>query len=128
MLVINNSKLLIAGITDPAGTHMLPGHAPDLAKALQTGEQTDLKILLAHRPEACYAAEPLGVDLQFSGHTHAGQFFPFNILVWLVHKYYKGLNQHGRMWLYVNPGTGYRGAANRFAIASEISLISLAIG
>lgn len=126
IVAIKGAKLLIAGVTDPAGASMLQGHKPDPAKAIASSQTTDLKILLAHRPEACYEAEPLGFDLQFSGHTHAGQFFPFNILVALVHKYYKGLNKHGRMLLYVNPGTGYWGAANRFAIASEISVFIFA--
>jgi predicted MPP superfamily phosphohydrolase len=42
------------------------------------------------------------------------------------HVYYRGLNRHGRMWVYVNSGTGYWGPANRFGVSSEITLLRLA--
>lgn len=122
---VDGSKVLIAGITDPIGGRFVKGHAPDMPKALRTTEQTQLKILLAHRPEVYIEAEKLGVDLLCAGHTHGGQFFPFNVLMPLAHTYYRHLNQYGRLWLHVNPGTGYWGPANRFAVPSEISLLTL---
>lgn len=121
-----SSKILIAGITDSMGEQFDSSHKSDIRKALPPesgmGDQV-LKILLAHRPNACYEAEPLGFDLQLSGHTHAGQFFPWSLFLPLVYRYYKGLNRHGKMWLYVNSGTGYWGPPNRFLIPSEITLI-----
>ena len=123
---INGAKLMIAGITDPAAEHMLPAQIPNPQKAITSNEKSDFKILLAHRPDAIIEAEPLGFDLQFSGHTHAGQFFPFNLLVPLGNKFWHGLNRHGNMQVYVNAGTGYWGAATRFLIPSEISDITLA--
>ncbi len=120
-----DAKLLVAGVTDPMGAQMIEGHQPDLKKALRSEQETSLKILLAHRPDPYLEAEPLGFHLQFSGHTHAGQFFPFNLLIGLAHKYYRGLHRYGRLWLYVNPGTGYWGPANRFGVASEITLAQL---
>jgi predicted MPP superfamily phosphohydrolase len=125
VIKIGEHKLLIGGVTDPAGGEMLKGHKPDMAKAAETSEQPDFKILLAHRPDACHEAVGLGFDLQFSGHTHAGQYFPFSLLIGLAHKYYRGLYRHESMWIYVNPGTGYWGPADRLAIHSEISLITL---
>ncbi len=122
---INGAKLMIAGIPDIIGGQFMQGHAPDLRQAMATNEKADFKILLSHRPDIVIDAEPLGYDLQFSGHTHSGQFFPFSLLVPLVHKYYRGLNRHGKMQVYVNQGTGYWGPANRFAIPSEITSIEL---
>ena len=122
---IRGGKLMIAGIPDVVGSQFLPTHSIDLRKAMESNEKIDLKILLSHRPDTVMDAEPLGYDLQFSGHTHSGQFFPFSLLVPLVHKYYRGLNQHGRMQVYVNQGTGYWGPANRFTIPSEITSITL---
>ena len=121
----DEAKILVAGVTDPAGKHFLTGHYPDLAKAARSSEKTQLKILLAHRPDVCFEAEKMGFDLQFSGHTHSGQFFPFSLLIPLFHKYYRGLHLHSKTWLYVNPGTGYWGPANRFAVNAEITLLSL---
>jgi len=125
IIPIADTKLLIGGVTDPMGAHFSADHSSDLKKAVASSEPSDFKILLAHRPGVCLEAESLGFDLQFSGHTHAGQFFPFCLLIPLFHKYYRGLNRHGRMWVYVNSGTGYWGPANRFAVAPEISLVHL---
>lgn len=122
---INGSKILIAGITDPVGASFSLEHKPDIIKARQSKDKTDLNILLAHRPDPFSQAQELGFDLQFSGHTHAGQFFPFSLLIPFAHKYYRGLNRPDKMWLYVNPGTGYWGPANRFGISSEITLVNL---
>lgn len=125
IIKIENSKVMIAGVTDPMGAQHSPTHAPNINEALKTNEVSHFKILLAHRPNACFEAENLGVNLQFSGHTHAGQFFPFNVLVKFAHKYYRGLNHHKQMQVYVNSGTGYWGPANRFGIGSEITLMTL---
>lgn len=121
---VGSAKVLVAGVTDPVGAQR-GDHAPDVARAARTDAKVDLKILLAHRPEAYVEAEPLGFDLEFAGHTHAGQFFPFSLLVGLVHRYRRGLHRHGRMWLHVNPGTGYWGPADRLGIRSEISVLTL---
>ena len=126
ILKIKGGKVLVAGVTDPAGGSFIRSHEPDAARAALSSEEVDFRLLLAHRPDACVEAESLGFDLQLSGHTHAGQFFPFNVFMPLAHKYYRGLNQHGKLWVYVNSGTGYWGPANRFAIGSEITLIQLA--
>ena len=120
----NNSQILIAGVTDPTGANFYDDHAPDMQSARGQDQECHLKILLAHRPEASDEAAQAGFDLQLSGHTHAGQFFPFNLIVMFAHKYYKGLNRHENMWVYVNQGTGYWGPANRFALPPEISLFS----
>jgi predicted MPP superfamily phosphohydrolase len=125
VLRVGPSKLLVAGVTDPMGANFGPAHVPDLAKALHSPDPVDFKILLAHRPGVYLEAETLGANLQFSGHTHAGQFFPFSLVIPFAHKYYRGLNRHGRSWVYVNPGTGYWGPPNRFGVPSEITFMTL---
>jgi predicted MPP superfamily phosphohydrolase len=128
VIQVNGSKLLIAGIPDPVGSQISEFHQPDVAKAKQTSDKPDYNILLAHRPDPYRWAEDQGFHLQFSGHTHAGQFFPFSLFIPFAHKYYRGLNRHGNLWLYVNPGTGYWDPANRFGIAPEITLANLLTG
>lgn len=122
---IQGENVLIAGITDPTGGHFNKDHRSNLKKAHASSMKAQLKILLSHRPDPYKDASELGFHLQFSGHTHAGQFFPFNLFIPLAHKYYKGLNLYRSLFLYVNPGTGYWGPANRFGIASEITLVEI---
>lgn len=125
ILDYKGKRLLIAGVTDPMAAQVSPKDAPDLPKASLTSQTVDLKILLAHRPDVCFQASDLGFDLQFSGHTHAGQFFPFSLLMPVAHKYYRGLHRVGNLWLYVNRGTGFWGPPNRFGSSSEITVVIL---
>lgn len=119
------AQILIAGITDPMGASLSKSHTPRLELAAQGIENSNLGILLSHRPGVFKEANDLGFQIQFSGHTHAGQFFPFNIFMPLAHTYYRGLQLYKKLWILVNSGTGYWGPANRFGVRSEISLLTL---
>ncbi|CAL7960968.1 conserved hypothetical protein [Gammaproteobacteria bacterium] len=118
-----NVKILVAGVTDVSANKFLVSHKTDPQKAIFSDEPSDFKILLSHSPRTFDDAERAGFDLQLSGHTHAGQFFPFSLLVPLAHKYHTGLNHQNKTWLYVNSGTGSWGPINRFGVHSEITLI-----
>lgn len=122
ILIQNN--LVVAGVSDYS-TSKRGVHAHNPKLALDGASKDAIKILLAHQPETYREASGLGVHLQLSGHTHAGQFFPFSLLMPLAHRYYKGLNRHDKMWIYVNQGTGYWGPPQRFGIPSEITLLRL---
>ena len=125
ILTVDDAKILLAGVTDSAGGSFLPSHRSDATKASRSTEECHLRILLAHRPDNWSEAEGLGFDLQLSGHTHGGQFFPWSVFMPLAYKYYRGLNRHGRMWIFVSSGTGYWGPAHRFTVPSEIALLRL---
>ena len=67
-----------------------------------------------------------GFDLQLSGHTHAGQFFPWTLAVRLVHApHVAGLSREGRMWVYVSAGTGTWGPPVRFGTQPELTIVRL---
>ncbi|HBO29463.1 MULTISPECIES: metallophosphoesterase [Leeuwenhoekiella] len=117
-------SILFAGVIDPEVKEVDPGSGPDLQKALLGSPETDLKILLAHQPNIAEEAAPY-FDLQLSGHTHAGQFFPWNILIKLFQPYTKGLNKCENMWVYTNSGTGYWGPPFRLGTTSEITVLKL---
>src|SRR5205823_3728611 len=70
-------------------------------------------------------ARAAGFDLQISGHTHGGQYFPFNLLVRLFQPFVAGLHRLEAMWLYVSRGTGYWGPPLRLGAPAEITLIQL---
>jgi len=125
VLDVNGDKLCLAGVTDITAGYRNPEHATDPALALSGAPPDSLKVLLAHQPGSIFEASRLGVDLQLSGHTHGGQFFPFNLGVKLAHKYSVGLHNHEGTWIYVNRGTGYWGPPLRLGIPSEITVITL---
>jgi predicted MPP superfamily phosphohydrolase len=83
------------------------------------------KILLAHQPNSAPAAARAGFDVQISGHTHGGQFWPWNLFVGFFQPFTGGLYRLKNLWVYVNRGTGYWGPPNRFGVPSEITRIRL---
>jgi predicted MPP superfamily phosphohydrolase len=87
-----------------------------------------VRILLAHQPRSCKAAEAAGFTVQLSGHTHGGQFFPWNFAVRVQQPFTAGLVRTGRMWMYISRGTGYWGPPVRLAAPSEITRIRLVNG
>lgn len=80
---------------------------PDLI--VITGDLKKPIILLYHRPSGFDKAVKKGVDLQISGHTHAGQIPPMDILVRLFYKYPYGLYENNGSYIYTSCGTGYWG-------------------
>jgi predicted MPP superfamily phosphohydrolase len=82
-------------------------------------------LLLYHLPDEIDSASKAGVDLQLSGHTHHGQFYPFNLLVKIRFPYLKGLYKHEETFLYVSPGTGTWGPPMRLGSRNQITSITL---
>jgi hypothetical protein len=121
----DGAKLLLAGITDVSAGSMVADHASDPVKALVGAPAVDLKIVLAHQPRSVFAAAAAGFDLQISGHTHGGQYFPMNLLVYFAQPYVAGLERHESMWIYVSRGTGYWGPPTRVGAPPEITLLRL---
>ncbi|HKI98407.1 MAG TPA: metallophosphoesterase [bacterium] len=120
-----SARLLVAGVNDPTGARFMGAQPPDLSAAMAGAGDTDFKLLLAHQPLAIYDAAREGFDLQLSGHTHGGQFFPWNLVVGLFQPYVRGLHLHAGTWIYVSKGTGFWGPPMRLGTHSEITLIEL---
>jgi hypothetical protein len=120
------AKLVLAGVPDYSAAHFDRSHRSDPAAAL-AGAPPDaaVKILLAHQPRSVAAAARAGFDLQLSGHTHGGQFMPWNFFVRLQQPFTAGLHRVGGMQVYVSRGTGYWGPPKRVGAPSEITQIRL---
>lgn len=123
------ASLMIAGVADYSAHHFNPAHRSD-PQAAAAGAPRDLavRILLAHQPRSATAAAAAGFDLQLSGHTHGGQFFPWNLFVPLQQPFVAGLHRVRRLWVYTSRGTGYWGPPKRFGAPSEITLVRLVPG
>jgi len=122
----DGAPLVVAGVTDFSAHHFNPAQRSDPAAAL-AGAPTSAgaKILLAHQPRSASAAATAGYDLQLSGHTHGGQFWPWNLFVRFQQPFTAGLHRLNRLWVYVSRGTGYWGPPNRFGAPSEITRLRL---
>ncbi|HZP93811.1 MAG TPA: metallophosphoesterase [Burkholderiales bacterium] len=126
IIPVGGSRLVVGGVLDPAAQLSDPAQAPrpDLAVAPDAGRA--FRLLLAHNPKLAPLAEKAGFDLQLSGHTHAGQFFPWTLAVHLLHApHVAGLSRRGRMWVYVSAGTGTWGPPVRFGTEPELTLLRL---
>ncbi len=122
----DGAALMIAGVTDFTAHHFNAAHRSDPhAAAAGAPEGLHVRILLAHQPRSAAAAADAGFDLQLSGHTHGGQFFPWNLFVPLQQPYVSGLNRLASLWVYVSRGTGYWGPPKRFGAPSEITRVRL---
>ena len=120
------ARILVGGVLDPAIAMTRPGERPRPDLAMKGGGAAAFRLLLAHNPKIAPAGERAGFDLQLSGHTHAGQFFPWTLAVRLVHApHVAGLSREGRMWVYVSAGTGSWGPPVRLGTTLELTLIRL---
>ena len=124
--ILDNAKTTVEGL-DIVGVHDSEATDPAaLRRILQSVRLNALRpsILLSHRPANLPVAESEGVNLQLSGHTHEGQFFPW---IFIVHRVWGrfayGLNRLGRMWVYTSSGCGTWGPPMRVGTKSEVVLI-----
>ncbi len=79
-------------------------------------------IAMAHVPQ--FLDLPPG-SIILSGHYHAGQIFPINIIGRLFTKYLKGIFRKDGITLYVSPGTATWGPVMRFGSRNEITVLEL---
>jgi predicted MPP superfamily phosphohydrolase len=120
-----NAILALAGVTDLKAGSIIREHKTNPRKAFIGAEKADIKILLAHQPNSIMEAGDLGFDLQLSGHTHGGQYFPGNLIIYLAQKFVAGLHKYKNTLIYISRGTGYWGPPLRIGSPSEITKLVL---
>ena len=107
------------------------GHA-DMDRALAGVPSGEAVILLAHEPDFADVAARFPVDLQLSGHSHAGQICAPGLgplyLPPMGKKYPAGAYRVGEMLLYTNRGLGVHGVPLRLLAPPEVSLFDVAAG
>ncbi|GAA1459142.1 metallophosphoesterase [Williamsia maris] len=112
----------VAGIND--ATAPKP-YEPDLDAALAGRDPNRFVLLLAHQPLQAFDASDAGVDLQVSGHTHAGQIWPLRYLVPLQQPTVEGLDRVGSTTIYTTRGAGAWGPPVRVGAPPEIAMLEL---
>lgn len=83
-------------------------------------------VLLYHEPKDIREMEAEGIDLQLSGHTHAGQMWPLGLIAKLAYRgFVHGIYRIKDYTLSVSSGTGTWGPPLRLGSRSEIILLKL---
>lgn len=120
--VIIGDGVYIVGRKDATDTRRL--QIPDLLRA----EEIDITkpvILLDHQPRDLKTAEAADVDLMLSGHTHAGQITPFDLLTGLFNEMLYGIRRSGNFHAIVSSGTGVWRFPIRVGSRNEMVLIRI---
>lgn len=127
--ILHNENLQVGGI-NLAGVYDLAGFkfgefVPDFDKALSNLDENLPTILLSHQPKSTKYIKK-EIDLVISGHTHAGQIFPFGLLAQLEQKYLYGLYDISqKMKILVTSGAGFWGPPIRILTKSEIVFLQI---
>ena len=125
LITIKDQNIALAGVNDYRAHQIIPSHRSNPQAALKGINSKKVKILLAHQPSSIFQANEAGFDLQISGHTHGGQFWPFTYPTKQANPYLSGLHNHNGTQIYVNSGTGYWGPPLRLGVTAEITLFKL---
>jgi len=130
--VVHYKELQIAGLNNMAAdSETFDMHATSdtttvesVMKSLEIDENQPM-LVLHHRPDGiAYMAEK-GADLLLTGHTHAGQMFPFTLIAKWMFGYNRGLYKYEERHIYVSQGLGTFFSPIRFGTQSEIALLRL---
>lgn len=121
---IENS-IYIIGREDMGSRSHLKKPRKDLSSLISGLDKSKPLILLDHQPSNL--KEPIGesIDLQLSGHTHRGQFFPFNFITNAIFENDWGYLKKNDFQLIVSSGLGSWGPPIRFLNSTEIVEINI---
>jgi uncharacterized protein len=99
-----------------------------LAELMKDVDRTYPVIVLDHQPVNLEETEKNGVDLQLSGHTHNGQFWPLNYITRKIYEVSYGYRKKGNSQIIVSSGFGLWGPRIRSGSRSEVLLINISFG
>jgi len=125
-------KLLVDDVVKVDGSFWIIGREDKSIKSRETLENLVAKtdksepvFLLDHQPFHLEDAEKNGVDFQFSGHTHNGQFWPGNHIVKMIYELGHGYKQKDDLHVYVSSGLALWGPPFRIGTESEIAVFDI---
>jgi hypothetical protein len=117
--------LVLAGVDDLTARRQYGEHGSFVQQALAGRPNPAATIFVSHTPWHVDKARDAGAGLMFSGHTHAGQIWPFNYLVKLQYPFVSGRYDVGNLTLFVCRGSGTWGPRMRLWRRSEILRITI---
>ena len=120
-----DGSLILAGRVDgeKAGDGTAIRETP--AQLLEEADTNKPVIVLEHEPVEFEALKESGADLALSGHTHAGQMFPGNLIVPFFNENAYGYKVVSGLQSIVTSGIGYYGPPMRVGTNSEIAVLNI---
>jgi predicted MPP superfamily phosphohydrolase len=115
-----NNQFYVVGRDDYIAGDVTGNPRLDLSRVMDGIDHSLPIILLDHQPRNLEEGQRNGVDLQLSGHTHNGQFFPNNLLIKHVYEHTWGYLRKGEYQLIVSSGYGTWGPPIRIGNHPEI--------
>lgn len=119
VITINNS-IYIIGRNDKITETLDSPKRKALSDIIKDIDASKPLILLEHQPSELDEAINAKIDLQISGHTHAGQMFPINLITNAIFKQHWGYWKKESFQLIVSSGYGTWGPPIRVGSKSEI--------
>ncbi|MDP3837024.1 MAG: metallophosphoesterase [bacterium] len=126
--ILENNLKEVEGLQILGLTCYYEGRLDVKGKILESVGYDDKKpsIMLYHEPKDTDAAAAAGIDLQLSGHTHAGQMFPLNLVSKLLYSGFQvGVHNLNGFTISHTAGAGTWGPPLRLGRRSEIVLLKL---
>eukprot|EP01047_Picozoa_sp_COSAG01_P000750 COSAG01_NODE_14_length_41020_cov_40.702133_42_plen_375_part_00 len=131
LVKINNLNLTLLGAEDPCW--QIASHSKESSLFILENQnitalnKDEVNVFVYHRNNPKLLIKYQNIDLQVSGHTHAGQAWPLTWINAITNKYIKGnYTINRKQYLYVSQGCGYSNPPlHRLGTDLEIAVLTL---
>ena len=124
-LLENESAVLPQGIKLTGLRDYSRDRGTEALERLAEGNADYFSILIDHQPRRLFEAAKAGYDLSVSGHTHAGQVWPFRYITQSMYLLDYGMTYVDGMAAIVSNGNGFWGPPVRMGPYPEIVAINV---
>jgi predicted MPP superfamily phosphohydrolase len=107
--------LQLIGRDDRSNRRRLP-----ISELMKQADSTKPTLLIDHQPYEVAKKDSLGIDIQFSGHTHRGQVWPLSLLVDNMYEQSHGYRRWTNSHVYVSSGLSLWGPPFRIGTKSDM--------
>ena len=112
--------LQIIGRDDRSNRHRLT-----MQELMKKADVTKPMLLLDHQPYEIASKDNLGIDIQFSGHTHHGQVWPLSLLVENMSEQSHGYRKWPHSHVIVSSGLSLWGPPFRIGTDSDMMVLNI---
>ena len=121
----NESAVLPQGIKLTGLRDYSRDRGTEALERLAEGNADYFSVLIDHQPRRLFEAAKAGYDMSVSGHTHAGQVWPFRYITQSMYLLDYGMTYVDGMAAIVSNGNGFWGPPVRMGPYPEIVVINI---